>query len=68
MSAYRQKLKPAEAAVFLGLKPSTLAKMRVEGTGPIFSKLGHKVVVYDPADLEAWVMENKRTSTSSPAK
>ena len=40
MSAYRRKLKPADAAEFLGLKPSTRAKMRVDGTGPLYSKLG----------------------------
>lgn len=64
MSTYRKKLKPADAAEFLGLKPSTLAKMRVDGTGPVYSKLGGKIVVYDPADLEEWVSRKKRTSTS----
>lgn len=33
---------------------TTLAKLRVYGTGPLFRKLG-KTVVYEAKDLDAWV-------------
>lgn len=59
-----QKLRPAEAASFLGLSPSTLAKMRLRGDGPPYSKLGDRIVVYDRNNLEAWVSARKRSSTS----
>jgi predicted DNA-binding transcriptional regulator AlpA len=59
-----QKLRPAEAASFLGFSPSTLAKMRLRGDGPPYSKLGNRIVVYDRNDLEAWVNARKRSSTS----
>ena len=45
---------PRQAAELLGLSPSTLAKMRVRGSGPAFRKLG--AAVRYPADaLEAFV-------------
>ena len=56
-------LDAAAAADLLGLSTSTLAKMRLYGTGPHFSKLGRRVV-YRRADLEDWVAENRFRSTS----
>ncbi len=58
------KLRPPAAADFLGLSASTLAKMRLRGDGPIYSKAGPRVVVYDLADLEAWLTARKRSSTT----
>ncbi len=52
-----------EAAKLLRLKTQTLNKMRVEGRGPEFLKLGRKVV-YKPADLSAWAESGRRKSTS----
>lgn len=46
-----------------GPSTSTLAKMRLTGTGPVFVKLGRKVA-YRVEDLEAWVAENRFRSTS----
>ena len=51
------------AAMRLGLSASTLAKMRLYGTGPAYSKLGRRVV-YRPEDLEAWIAANRFQSTS----
>lgn len=56
-------LTAAEAAKYLRLSKSTLAKMRLSGGGPVFTKLGRRVV-YELADLETWVLTNKHTSTS----
>ena len=52
-----------EAADHLGLKPNTLAKMRVYGTGPKYRKHGFRVL-YALDDLNAWSEASKRTSTS----
>jgi len=63
----RPKLRTAEAAKYLGLGVSTLEKLRVFGGGPTYYKLGQKVVVYDPNDLDAWMTSNRRSSTSVAA-
>ncbi len=57
-----------QTAQRLGLSISTLAKMRLYGTGPTYSKLGRRVV-YRPEDLESWITANRFQSTSEyPAK
>ena len=57
------RLNTAEAAQFVGLSSSTLAKLRVFGGGPNFYKLARRVV-YDTRDLEAFLQSRSRTSTS----
>ncbi|AHG91862.1 hypothetical protein J421_4325 [Gemmatirosa kalamazoonensis] len=53
-----------EAAELVKLAPATLAKLRVVGGGPPYIKIGARVV-YEVADLEAWVAaRGKRRSTS----
>ena len=53
-----------EAAVRTKLARATLAKLRVSGGGPPFTKLGAKVV-YEEADVMAWVADKgKRLSTA----
>ncbi len=52
-----------DAAAFLGLSGRTLEKHRCTGTGPVFRKLGGRVV-YAIDDLEAWAAERARNSTS----
>ena len=52
-----------ETARRLGLSISTLAKMRLYGTGPAYSKLGRRVV-YRPEELETWITANRFQSTS----
>ncbi|MDK1492896.1 helix-turn-helix domain-containing protein [Sinorhizobium sp. 7-81] len=54
-----------EAAQLLDLSPRTLEKHRCEGTGPIYRKLGGRVV-YSVADLQAWVEAAARKSTAHP--
>ena len=67
-------LRTPEAARFLGLSGRTLEKHRTYGTGPLYSKLGGRVV-YRIDDLQAWVNRGAKASTSdetgqsvSPAK
>lgn len=54
-----------EAAAFLSLSGRTLEKHRCTGTGPVFRKLGGRVV-YAIEDLEAWAAEHARNSTADP--
>ena len=51
------------AAGFVGLSESTLAKMRLNGNGPVYCKLGRRVV-YRPSDLEQWLQSRVARDTS----
>jgi predicted DNA-binding transcriptional regulator AlpA len=56
-------LTAGEAAEVLGLAPSTLAKLRLSGNGPIYCKLGRRVV-YRREDLEMWLQSRVAQDTS----
>jgi predicted DNA-binding transcriptional regulator AlpA len=56
-------LRVAEAANLIGLSVSFLNKLRVTGDGPIYRKIG-RAVLYHPDDLETWLSNRRRTSTS----
>jgi predicted DNA-binding transcriptional regulator AlpA len=56
-------LRTKEAAPYCGSCASTFEKLRLYGGGPLYSKLGRRVV-YDTRDLDAWLAANKRRSTS----
>lgn len=58
-------LRTPDAAVHLGLSARTLEKHRCFGTGPIYRKLGGRIV-YSLADLDAWAEDGTRRSTSDP--
>lgn len=60
-------LRTPDAAVHLGLSPRTLEKHRCYGTGPVYRKLGGRIV-YRLEDLEAWAEKGTRRSTSDPGK
>jgi predicted DNA-binding transcriptional regulator AlpA len=51
------------AARFVGLSESTLAKLRLNGNGPVYCKLGRRVV-YRLADLEQWLQSRTTRDTS----
>lgn len=53
-----------EAAKWLGVTRGTLAKWRVSGNGPAFSKIGNKVI-YRLIDLQTYQKERTFSSTSS---
>lgn len=55
-------LRTPEAARFLSLSGRTLEKHRTYGTGPIYSKLGGRVV-YAVCDLIAWQQRGARSAT-----
>ncbi len=58
------KMRAPEAAAYLGLSASTLAKMRLRGDGPQFIKAGPRVVLYDLNDIDEWLASRRRSSTS----
>jgi hypothetical protein len=58
-------LRTPEAARFLGLSGRTLEKHRTYGTGPIYHKLGGRIV-YNIRDLQEWADRGKRHSTDDP--
>lgn len=59
-------LRESEASTRLGLSVRTLQKWRIEGRGPRFVKLGN-AVRYEPTEIEEFVREGVRSSTSQPA-
>ena len=58
-------LRTQEAARFLGLSERTLEKHRCYGTGPVFRRLGGRIV-YAIDDLDSWAALGTRRSTSDP--
>jgi hypothetical protein len=58
-------LRTPDAAKLLGLSPRTLEKHRCYGTGPVYRRLGGRIV-YAIDDLEAWAARGTRRSTSDP--
>ena len=58
----KKLMNAAQAARWLGMSPSYLSKARMNGSGPPYLKIGTRVL-YDEADLSAWLEAQKRTST-----
>ena len=58
-------LRPEHAAQYVGLSVPTLARMRVEGTGPEFVQLGHKAIGYLVESCDAWLASRPRFRSTS---
>lgn len=56
-------LRAPEAARYLGLSTSTVNKLRLTGGGPLYSRVGRRVL-YRVQDLDAWVASGRRRSTA----
>jgi excisionase family DNA binding protein len=54
----------SEAAEYLQVSRSWLAKTRMRGDGPPFIKLGRRSVRYSQAALQQWMKSRQRLSTS----
>ena len=59
----QRMLRTPEAAAYCGSSASTFEKLRLTGGGPIYSKIGRRVV-YRIEDLDNWLAANRRRSTS----
>ena len=61
-------LTPDEAAQRVRMAPRTLQRMRYEGGGPEFVRLGHRTVRYSPSALARWVEGRSYGSTAEESK
>jgi predicted DNA-binding transcriptional regulator AlpA len=59
-------LSETQTAEFLGLSTRTLQGWRLRGCGPAYIKVGGRAVRYRRSDLELWIEERRRESTSDP--
>lgn len=57
---------PKQAADYLVLSDTTLAKWRCQGGGPAFLKYSARCVRYRQADLDAWLAARQAAHTSQP--
>ena len=64
MTDSKRVLRAPEAAKYIGLSESTLAKRRLYGHPPAFLKLGGRAIGYAIDDLDAWLESCRRESTS----
>lgn len=68
MTTTVQPLGTDAVAAMIGISPMTLRIWRVQGKGPVFTKLGdakQSGVVYFEADVRAWLEARKFDSTSA---
>jgi excisionase family DNA binding protein len=65
------RFRSKQAAQYIGVSESTLAKWRMRGEGPPFHRLGPRLVLYFKAEIDAWlasrvdVPETKRAARHS---
>jgi excisionase family DNA binding protein len=59
----KEMLDAGQAANYLRLARQTLARLRCVGSSPVFYKVGRQVL-YDRADLDCWLDQRRRISTS----
>ena len=64
MTEPKRVLRAPEAAKYIGLSESTLAKRRLYGQPPAFLNLGGRAIGYAIDDLDAWLDSCRRRSTS----
>jgi len=60
----RKVLRTKPAADYVGLSKSKLEKMRGEGTGPAYFRVGERIIVYSKEKLDAWLNNHLFQSTS----
>lgn len=61
----RVLMKPKQVEDYTGFAVQTLARWRVEGRGPRFIRASGRVL-YDSADVDAWLDARRHSSTSEP--
>ena len=68
MTQTKKVLRAPEAATYIGLSESTLAKRRLYGLPPQYLSLGGRAVGYAIDDLDAWLRSCRRQSTSQQSE
>ncbi len=60
-------LSEKETAKLLGFSIRSLQKWRTTGEGPLFVRVSARAIRYRREDLNRWIEERIRTSTTDPA-
>lgn len=55
MKIYPERMRSAEAADYLRVSRSTLAKWRTRDEGPPWHRCGPRIVRYEKAEVDAWL-------------
>lgn len=53
------------ASAYTGIKPRTLESFRLRGGGPVYFKVGRRVM-YSLEELDKWMYSLRRKNTSDP--
>ena len=56
-------IRRADLSTYLPIAPQTAARWAVEGQGPIFVKVGRRIVAYRAGDLRDWLRAQTRQNT-----
>ena len=63
----RNRIRAVEAAAYLGVSRSTLAKWRMRGEGPVYHHCGPRIVYYYQGEIDDWLVEcDKRKPNWKP--
>jgi predicted DNA-binding transcriptional regulator AlpA len=64
----RRLVKTDGASEYTAVSVSRLEKMRLDGSGPKFVRLGGRAVAYDLADLDVWIDAQQKLSSTNETK
>ena len=67
-STDRERLRAIEAAQYLRVSRSTLAKWRMNGEGPTYHRCGPRIVYYYRDEIDSWLAECDRRSRTVSKK
>jgi predicted DNA-binding transcriptional regulator AlpA len=56
-AGHRKRLRAIQAAGYLQVSRSTLAKWRMNGQGPCWHRCGPRIVFYLQDEIDAWLRE-----------
>ena len=60
-------LSPSDAAAYMSVSTQFLQALRTDGGGPKYVKLSAKMIRYERAALDAWLVERAHKSTFAVA-
>ena len=67
-SIVHDRLRAVEAAQYLCVSRSTLAKWRMNGIGPQYHRCGPRIVYYLQHEIDAWLAECDDQTQTLPTK
>lgn len=63
-----ERLRAVQAAAYLNVSRSTLAKWRMRGDGPPYHRCGPRIVYYYRSEIDAWLAECDQREQRATAK